>query len=164
MFFFAVSGSYVFFLAYFYKKWPISFLGPFGGSECVAGGDQKCWFSVILPFSGLQDPGYSQVLFFLARSDTINGQKVKRGVKTTSDRFSGCEGGWTGQKSPKITKNEQNPAKTLFFTALINFLLNKFRWPMNYTVWQWFWWTFSQCWWLIESKRSEKRAKYSDFS
>ena len=87
--FFAVSGRYVFFLAYFHKKIPISFLGPFGGSYVSRVVTKNVDFQLFCLFPVYGTPGIAKFCFFLARSDTINIQKVKRGVKTTSDRFSG---------------------------------------------------------------------------
>ena len=118
--FFAVSGRYVFFLAYFHKKITNFIFGAVWGLICVARGDQKCWFSAILPFSGLRDPGYSQVLFFWLEVTLLTYKRWNGGSKPLRTDFQGAR----GAKPAKNHRKWPKWAKTLFFTALINFLLN----------------------------------------
>jgi len=90
--FFAVSGRYVFFLAYFHKKITNFIFGAVWGLICVARGDQKCWFSAILPFSGLRDPGYSQVLFFWLEVTLLTYKRWNGGSKPLRTDFQGARG------------------------------------------------------------------------
>ena len=67
--FFAVSGRYVLFLAYFHKKLPISFLGPFGGSYVSRVVTKNVDFQLFCLFPDYGTPGIAKFCF-LARSDT----------------------------------------------------------------------------------------------
>ena len=105
--FFAVSGRYVFFLAYFHKKITNFIFGAVWGLICVARGDQKCWFSAILPFSGLRDPGYSQVLFFWLEVTLLTYKRWNGGSKPLRTDFQGAreaESAKNRRKWPKMSK------------------------------------------------------------